>query len=193
MIDSIDVKLILVGSEAVGKTCIVQRLISGQFSENRNPTLGASYLAKNIVIGNKEVRLQIWDTAGQERYRGMTPMYYRDAKVALIVYSVTEPDSFNEVESWYDSLRNHADPDIQIYLVANKIDIEPFEVPSEKGEQKANEIGGQFYSVSAKTGEGVENLFYDIAKANLGIDSSSYQIDKKLDLNDGKKKSKNCC
>ena len=195
MNNQIDVKLILVGTQSVGKTCIVQKLVTGKFSEDERPTLGAAYFPMSINIGNKEVRLQIWDTAGQERYRGMTPMYYRDAKVALIVYSVGSSDSFKEVEDWYDSLRNHADSNIQIYLVGNKIDLDDQEVSQEEGEKKAKDIGAFFYSVSAKTGEGVLDMFNDIAKAAINADSQpKTSTETKINLNDkNPKQSKKCC
>lgn len=189
----VELKLVLIGGTAVGKTCIVQRSTSGCFESDTMPTLGASYTSKMVKVSEQvDARIQIWDTAGQERYRGMTPMYYHGASAALIVYSITERESFKEVDMWAKSLRDHAQPTTQLYLVGNKADLENGrEVGIEEGQDKAAELGAHFTEVSAKTGMGVEELFTLVASVyveNMGDTAE----DTAIDLNSSEKKKK-CC
>jgi small GTP-binding protein len=167
-VETREMKLVLVGNTSVGKTCIAKMATSGTFVDDSVPTLGASYVSKLVRIDNTEVRLQIWDTAGQERYRGMTPMYFRGAHEAVIAYSITDQESFDGIDSWVGSLRENADPEIILFLVGNKCDLEEQRViPMDKGEEKAKELSATFYEVSAKSGDRVEDLFTDLAKTFL--------------------------
>lgn len=155
----IELKCVLIGNTNVGKTCIVHMATTGVFEEAAT-TLGASYSAKTEVIGENIFRLQIWDTAGQEKYRGMTPMYYHNAHIALIVYSITNAESFEAVDSWFKSLRDNADSNILIFLIGNKVDLENERtISTEEGEKKAKQYGAEFCEVSAKTGFGIADLF----------------------------------
>jgi Ras-related protein Rab-5C len=162
-----EVKIVLVGNASVGKTCIVTKATSGTFDDESVPTLGASYLPKTVAVGKTNVNLQLWDTAGQERYRGLTPMYYRDARIALIVYSVTDPASFEGITDWFTSLTEHADADTKLFLVGNKIDLDERKVEESEGQRKAEEIKAEFAEVSAKTGAGIDVLFLRIAESFL--------------------------
>jgi Ras-related protein Rab-5C len=167
-VETSEMKLVLVGNTNVGKTCIAKVATNGGFADDSVPTLGASYVSKLVRIDNMEVRLQIWDTAGQERYRGMTPMYFRGAHEAVIAYSITDQESFDGVDSWVGSLRENADPEIILFLVGNKCDLEEQRViSSDTGQGKAKELSAVFYEVSAKTGDRVEELFTDLAKIFL--------------------------
>jgi small GTP-binding protein len=196
--DSCELKLVLVGNTSVGKTCIVKMATTGVFGDDSVPTLGASYVSKLVTVGSTEVRLQIWDTAGQERYRGMTPMYFRGAHVAIIAYAITDQESFDGVDSWVSSLRNNADPDITMILVGNKSDMEDSRVvPTDKGEEKAKSISGLFFEVSAKTGDRIDELFTAIATSFLEKkqDSDEPKAAETVQLSPGKddKKKKGCC
>jgi small GTP-binding protein len=159
MSSSRELKVILVGTTSVGKTCIIQRATTGVLDGQQLPTLGASYTLKTVHFGNIRCRLQIWDTAGQERYRGVTPMYYRGADAGLIVYSVTDRTSFEQVDEWFESFQECTD-DAAVYVVGNKIDLDNERVVSEReGREKAVQVGGFFAEVSAVTGAGIEELF----------------------------------
>jgi small GTP-binding protein len=154
-----ELKVVLTGTTAVGKTCIIQRATSGGFDSEPLPTLGASYTSKSVDFGNRRCRLQIWDTAGQERYRGVTPMYYRGADAGIIVYSVTDRASFEQVDEWLESFQECTD-DAAVFIVGNKIDLEDERVISEReGREKALELSAFFAEVSAVTGAGIEELF----------------------------------
>ncbi|OHT11769.1 small GTP-binding protein [Tritrichomonas foetus] len=197
---SAEMKIVLIGDTNVGKTCIVKRATIGSFDEDSMPTLGASYTSKLIPVDDKEIRLQIWDTAGQERYRGMTPMYYRGAHAALIIYSITDESTFLEVDSWLTSLKDNASQNVMLFLAGNKIDNDDQrQVSPESGQAKATEIGAYFFEVSAKTGNGVEEMFQLIPKLffeKYGKDKSNEDDKNKTSVDISKKKKKkkgDCC
>jgi small GTP-binding protein len=120
------------------------------------------------MLQKNEFRVQIWDTAGQERYRGMTPMYFRGADAALLVYSVDDPQSFEAIDFWVKSLKEHGEPNVSLFLVGNKCDLEDERaVVAEEAEGKAARIGALFYEVSAQTGDRVEDVFVDVCKLHL--------------------------
>lgn len=198
MQESEEIKLVLVGHQYVGKTCIVRMATTGLFDEDTISTLGASYTSKTVSIGKKEVRLQIWDTAGQERYRAMTPMYYRGAQVALVVYSVDNIESFKAIDQWIESLQESADPNIIIFVAGNKADLEESRaVTTQQGEEKAKQYRALFAEVSAKTGMGVDDLFNNIANTFLERNRKSsnpgpQQTNVKLTEKENKDKKK-CC
>jgi small GTP-binding protein len=158
--DVCEVKLVLIGNTNVGKTSIVKTAITGSFTGDSTSTLGASYSTKTFQVDSRNIRLQIWDTAGQEKYRGMTPMYYHNAHVALVVYSVTERETFEAVDGWLKSLKDNADSNVIIFIIGNKTDLtEQRQVTTDEGNEKAQSSGAEFAEVSAKTGFGVRDLF----------------------------------
>jgi small GTP-binding protein len=163
-----ELKLVVVGNTSVGKTCIAKVATCGEFPEESVATLGASYVSKLVTVTGRDIRLQIWDTAGQERYRGMTPMYFRGANVAMVCYAIDDRETFDAVDSWMTSLKENAPPQVLVFLVGNKCDLEHHrQVPSESGQEKAKAIRATFYEVSAKTGDRVDELFLAMAKTFL--------------------------
>ena len=196
MQDSEEIKLVLVGHQYVGKTCIVRMATTGMFEDDTVSTLGASYTSKTLTVNSTEVRLQIWDTAGQERYRAMTPMYYRGAHVALVVYSVDNNESFQAVDQWVESLQENADSNIIIFIAGNKADLEDNRaVSSEQGQEKAKQYKAVFAEVSAKSGMGIDDLFNDIANTYLERNKKSQVVTQqnKISLDTNKKVEKKCC
>ena len=154
-----EIKVVVVGNSSVGKTCIVKKATTGVFLEDSVATLGVNYVSMKKNVSKTDFMLQIWDTAGQERYRGMAPLYYRGAHVAIICYSVIDRDSFEAVDFWKKNIIENVDGNVIIILIGNKIDLEGREVTKEEGENKAKELGTTFYEVSAKTGFGIDDLF----------------------------------
>jgi len=120
---------------------------------------------KNLVIDDKKIKLQIWDTAGQERFKSLTPMYYRDAKAALLVYDITSATTFAKVKDWVNELRVGVPDDIIMVVVGNKLDRadKHREIKTDVGQEYARSVGATFTETSAKTKEGVEELFRDVA------------------------------
>ena len=117
-------KVVLLGEGRVGKTSILLRYTKGEYSDRQVSTLQASYLDKRVLIGSSTVQLSIWDTAGQERFHALGPIYYRDAAGALLVYDITDAESFNKVKNWVKELRKIVGNDIIIVIAGNKIDLE---------------------------------------------------------------------
>lgn len=118
-------KVVIVGSSAVGKSSIVQRLVEGTFSEDSNTTCGADFYSYTCpVSGQETVKLQIWDTAGQERFRSISKAYFRNAVGAVLVFDITNSQSFEDLSDWLDDLHNFSCPNSYILLVANKVDLE---------------------------------------------------------------------
>ncbi|GMF02531.1 unnamed protein product [Ambrosiozyma monospora] len=117
------VKLVLLGEAAVGKSSLVLRFVSNDFQENKEPTIGAAFLTQRCTIGSKTIKFEIWDTAGQERFANLAPLYYRNAQAALVVYDITKPASFIKARRWVNELRENANKNIIIALVANKYDL----------------------------------------------------------------------
>jgi len=161
----LDVKAVILGATDVGKTSLTMRYCHGTFNHPTSATIGASFLQKRIVLkdGNK-MTLQIWDTAGQERFRSMAPMYYRNAKAAILVFDLSKGDeSFEKAKEWLEDLRNHVEPDIVLAIVGNKCD-SPTEFDFEVANSYAQSIGATAHKSSALTGVGVEEIFQDVAR-----------------------------
>ncbi|UZJ56602.1 hypothetical protein CBS101457_005922 [Exobasidium rhododendri] len=122
--NGLDLKVVILGAQGVGKTSLVHRYTSGHFSASSVPsTIGASFLTKKLIVDDVKVRLQLWDTAGQERFRSMAPMYYRGSNAAVIVYDITNPSSFQDVKTWIDELRKNVHSDLIIHIVGSKADL----------------------------------------------------------------------
>ncbi|KAH6688245.1 putative ras-like GTP-binding protein [Leptodontidium sp. MPI-SDFR-AT-0119] len=126
MAQSLEAKIVVLGSQGVGKTSLVHRYVKNQFSPaSTTSTVGASFLTKRVVDDESDtvVRLQIWDTAGQERFRSISRLYYRGANACILCYSITDPTSFEEMGVWLTELRRNLPPDIILHVVGTKADL----------------------------------------------------------------------
>ncbi|GMF46684.1 unnamed protein product [Phytophthora fragariaefolia] len=171
----LDRKLVIIGPTDVGKTSITMRYCHGSFSTPTSATIGASFLQKRVIVGDdagtrRKLTLQIWDTAGQERFRSMAPMYYRNAKAAILVFDLQSEASFEKIKEWLQGasallllhLQHHVGDDIVLAVVGNKSDVSS-SFDFAKAQQFADEIGALVFRTSAKTGEGVQALFESLA------------------------------
>ena len=117
--DGRNCKVVLLGESGVGKTSIISRFINDTFEEGLVTTTGASYAGKDMVFkdfNNQVVKFEIWDTAGQEKYRSLTQIFYKDSQIAILVYDITNEESFEEIEKyWYQQLKECAPKDISKY------------------------------------------------------------------------------
>ncbi|CDS01271.1 related to GTP-binding protein Rab5c [Sporisorium scitamineum] len=122
--NQLEAKVVILGSQGVGKTSLVHRYTSGQFTLASTPsTIGASFLTKKLIVDGVKVRLQLWDTAGQERFRSMAPMYYRGSHAAVIVYDITSMSSFLDIRAWIEELKKNMTTDLVIHIVGAKLDL----------------------------------------------------------------------
>ena len=154
-------KLIFLGDQGVGKSCILNRFMNDTFTEEYQATIGLDFQSKNVRIDNQDIHLLLYDTAGQEKFRSLIPMYTRDAKIILFVYDVTSKESFIHLNDWLRDLTNVKKEEVIFAVVGNKIDLDDrIEVKSDEGEKYAKENGFLFAEVSAKTGDGFTELFY---------------------------------
>lgn len=161
-------KVVLLGEGCVGKTSVVLRYVENKFNDKHLTTLQASFLNKKINIGGKRVNLSIWDTAGQERFHALGPIYYRDSNGALLVYDITDEDSFAKVKNWVKELRKMLGNDICLCIVGNKIDLDrDRHVTVAEAEQYAASVGAKHYHTSAKLNKGIEELFLDLSKSMI--------------------------
>ncbi|KAJ3085174.1 Ras- protein Rab-5C [Quaeritorhiza haematococci] len=161
----IQVKLVLLGEAAVGKSSLVLRFVNNEFQENKEPTIGAAFLTQKCKLEDKIIKFEIWDTAGQERFHSLAPMYYRNAQAAIVAYDITKAASLDKAKSWVKELQRQANPNIVIALVGNKLDlVSARAVPTEEAQAYANEAGLLFTEASAKSGENVMEVFTEIAK-----------------------------
>ena len=153
-------KLIFLGDQFVGKSSILNRFYQDKFEEDYQATIGLDFHSKNVNINGNTIRLLLYDTAGQEKFKSLIPMYIRDANIILVVYDITNKDSFTHTEHWVNETKDLKREDAIFVLVGNKIDLENNRVVSKKeAEDFATEKGFLFYEVSAKTGEQIEDLF----------------------------------
>lgn len=159
-----DVKLCMLGEMNVGKTSLVTRLVEDHFEHTYTATLGAAFLTKTVVYQDQAFRYNIWDTAGQERFRALTNKYYRGAEVVVIVYDITDPASYEQVDFWFKEVQLQQ-PDIVYVIVANKSDLKnEREVPKKAGQFYADAKGALFFECSAKTANNVHLIFDQICE-----------------------------
>ena len=166
-----NVKVVLLGDSGVGKTCLITRYISETFEQNTASTNGASYASKNVNYDKlkKTITLDIWDTAGQEKYKALTKFFYKDAAIAILVYDITQKQSFESIKSyWYEQVKENGEKTVVLGIVGNKSDLyEQEEVSENEAREFAQSIGAIFALTSAKMNTGVDALFEDAGNKYL--------------------------
>jgi len=157
-------KITLIGDSGAGKTCIINRYINDDFFSDKISTMGVSCSNKLVKEDNKLLRVDLWDTAGQEQYRALGSHFYKDSYVIILVYDITNRESFENLKIvWYKDLLKHNEKYTILAVVGNKNDLYEIEKVSEdEGRNYAKEINAIFMLVSAKNGDNINNLFNDI-------------------------------
>ena len=198
-------KIVVVGDSGVGKTNLIKRFISNEFSENFKATIGVEFMSKAYRINKHLFKVEIWDTAGQERYKSITAVYYKGAKGALIVYDTTDKSTFDDIDKWMLEIKDKTSKDIKLMIIGNKIDLkDEREVKNEEAMKKAESLGIPLMEASALDSTNVKEAFYDLLKEiykdikeNLNNPENKYQNEKKgIDLNtniNSEKKKSKCC
>ncbi|KAL7321569.1 GTPase Ryh1 [Mucor circinelloides] len=167
-------KLVFLGEQSVGKTSLITRFMYDTFDNTYQATIGIDFLSKTMYLDDRTIRLQLWDTAGQERFRSLIPSYIRDSSVCVVVYDITNRNSFLNTSKWIDDVRAERGTDVIIVLVGNKTDLnDKRQVTVDEGEKKAKEYNIMFIETSAKAGYNVKALFRKIGHALPGMESQS--------------------
>jgi len=194
---------------AVGKSNILSKYTHGKFNPDHEITIGCEFMAKNLSIKDRNIRIQIWDTAGQEAFRSITRSYYKNSTCAFIVYDITSRKTFDNVMIWLKECKDMCYKDILICLVGNKCDLEGRRAVSyEEGEKFATDNQLLFFETSAKDGNNIAEMFTESAtilvdkiesgQLNLNATDSGIKIGKypnsgEIVPKDNEKKKKNCC
>jgi small GTP-binding protein len=189
------VKVVLVGESGVGKTSIVSRFTKDTFNADEISSSSAQFISKTIKINEQSIKFDIWDTAGQERFRALAKIFYKDAKVIILVYDIISKESFECLKKyWYKESSENSTADI-FFVVGNKSDLyENEQVSDEEGKKFAKEINAIFKLTSALSNTGIDRLFETIGKKILNpnfneddINDLSNSIPGKQNVNINKK------
>jgi len=197
----ITAKVLLLGSQGVGKTSILMRQTNETFNEKVKSTIGASFSQSSLQIGDNVVMLQIWDTAGQERFRSLVTMYYRNATAAFLVYDITDNLSFLQVKSWVEELNRYVGHPVVLCVLGNKCDLEDQrQVDPKHGQEYATSIGALFFETSALSNAGINAAFDALAKKLIELENQRPDLDgggeetlRTHETLSGSPKKKKCC
>ena len=196
-----EAKVITLGDSMVGKTCLILRFLEDTFFSTYLSTIGFDLKQKIVKFDNGEkIKLIIHDTAGQERFKSLSVNYIKKANGILIIYDITNKQSFANIENWVKCAKEEMTKEIPIYLIGNKSDLDDQRViEKEEGENLAKHFGTKFYETSCKTGDGVEKCFNDLSldmynlMKNKGQNGNS-DDDKNVKIKSSKKHNdKKCC
>ena len=198
MTEDIVYKVLLLGDSTVGKTCFLLRYCDKTFQDAHLSTIGLDYRVKTMTLKNKKnIKLQIWDTAGQDRFRAITKNYYKGANGIILIYDVTNLQTYENVKNWITQIREETNPNVVIYLAGNKIDIPEEEraVKTEEGKEIADEYKLQFKETSAKDGINVNEVFQELVEKIDEVCSKLEESkpEQKNKLYSPKKKKKSFC
>ena len=203
------IKIVLLGSGGVGKTSLILKYGQNAFDKDIEPTYSANKLEKDIIIEKQKIHIEVWDTAGQEKYRSISRLYTKNSKIIILVYDITNKDTFTDLNYWYDFIKNDLHQDAILGLLGNKIDLlkeEGYEQEVSKTEAKecAEKWKANYSLVSAKIDKKeIDDFFKNLVvkyisdeKSGIGRDSTGTITIKP----DGKNKRKangkeggNCC
>ena len=164
-----DCKVVLIGDSGVGKSSIISRYIGGIFVDSIDSTISSSFSQKEYEANGKKVRLNIWDTAGQEKFRSIGRNFYKDAYIILMVYDITNKQSFEDLKSvWFPEIQQFGEKYKIIAIVGNKSDrYEEENVSESELNSFSKDLGGTNFLVSAKNGNGIELMFKILAEMFL--------------------------
>ena len=199
-------KLVVVGDSGVGKTNLIKRFINNEFKSDSKATVGVEFLSKNFIINKEIFKIEIWDTAGQERYKSITTAYYKGAKGAMIIYDVTNQSSFDNVDKWFNEIKDKAAKNTNLIIIGNKTDLTDKKViNSETLIEKGKNFDVPVMETSALDSSNVQEAFFVILKEmyksvkslmqenekNENINGKGLQLD--VGNNEVKGKKKKCC
>ena len=198
-------KILTIGDNNVGKSSIIEKYIDDKFDGNNKPTIGIDFKTKIIQKGNELIKLSIYDTAGEEKYRYLIKNYYNGANGILLIYDITNRNSFHNLNLWFEELEKNLDlNNLYIYLIGNKADlIQEREVSYEEAKDFADKKNISYIEISAKTGDNINKLFNQMIKGTVikiveqkkkdkNFLSESFRLSF-LDKDEKELKQKRCC
>ena len=195
-------QLLIIGDSTVGKTSILSRFANGTFNSNYLATVGLDNFTKDETIDDKNVRIKIWDTAGQERYKALTKGFFRNAEGIMIVYDVTNQESFENLKNWIQSIKDNMGNDflerIPVVIIGNKIDSDEREIKTEDAESFCKQQNYPYFETSAKTGENIDNTIRFLVKKVIDVNSDNKEENNgngniKINTEEHNKKEKSGC
>ena len=178
---SIRRKIVFIGNPSTGKTSLLNRICNDKFLPDYDSTIGVDFFTKTIYYDESIFKVQLWDSAGQEKYRSLIPSYVRGASIVFLIYDLSWRESFDAIKNWLGFVNQFASKDqIKLVLVGNKSDLER-KVKTEEGKKLADKEGMLFFETSAKTAEGVVNMFFtSFSMIDFFDDKRQWNIDEKL-------------
>ena len=179
------VKLIFVGEGGVGKTCLISQYMENKFTEEHAMTVGRDKSLKEIEINGKTINLEIWDTPGQEKFNSASKMFMKNTKIALIVYSIIDKNSFEKLDKWIKIVNEvNKNEEVIFGIAANKSDMfEKQEVSKEDGERYVKDKNILFFETSAKDYVSIEKAFIELSKAYLKMIEEKNKNNPQLEMN----------
>ena len=191
-------QLLIIGDSTVGKTSILSRYSNGTFNASYLATVGLDNFTKDEIINNKIVRIKMWDTAGQERYKSLTKGFFRNAQGIMVVYDVTNSETFENLKYWINSIKTHMDSEIdkiQVIIIGNKIDAEEREIKYEEADLFCKKHNYPYFETSAKTGKNINEtinfLVNEVINKNFGDKKNNDNI--KINESDGNNSENSNC
>eukprot|EP00916_Digyalum_oweni_P019803 GHVL01033052.1.p1 GENE.GHVL01033052.1~~GHVL01033052.1.p1 ORF type:complete len:205 (+),score=31.18 GHVL01033052.1:24-638(+) len=165
-------KMVMLGEAGVGKTAVVNKFIYDDYRDKYEPTIGIDFFSKHVTLASgTTVRLQLWDTAGQERFKSLTSSYIRDAAVAIVVFDITNQQTFDACGKWVSNVKEKRGDEVILVLVGNKSDLaDKRHVQVEDAENYAKSVSGMYKETSALTGANVASLFQELAESIAKVD-----------------------
>ena len=200
--NSFPIKIIVVGSINVGKTSLVTKYATGKTPGKTETTKNASYVEKMKIVNGIKFQIKLWDTAGQEKYKSLTKLFIKDSQIALLVYSIDNEQSFNDLSSWFDLVKNSNDTNIFYGIAANKSDLASENtIPDEIGKEYAKKIGAEWRLTSALVeGRGIEEYidalfikYYSINFKMTETGSAAGSLSITLSTENTRIEKKTCC
>ena len=188
-------KILILGDHAVGKSCFIIRYTDDTFQDVYLSTIGMDCKYKDVILEeDKSIRLQIWDTAGQDRFRSITKNLYKGAAGIMLIYDITNRNTFDNVKKWVNSIKEEVTSKVVIVLVGNKIDLDKKrQVQTDEGEQIAEEFDMPFFECSALTGENSNSAGETGAKKLVEVKAKAKQHGEQLKQNKVGGEKKSCC
>jgi len=157
---SIRHKIVFIGNPTTGKTSLLNRICNDKFDSNYDATIGVDFFTKTVFYNGSLFKLQLWDSAGQEKYRSLIPSYIRGASIIFFIYDLNKQETFTAINNWLGFVNQYTNKEqVKLILVGNKKDLER-NVPLDEGQKFAQKEGMLFFETSAKTGEGVIDMFF---------------------------------